>query len=281
MENNNFQLNNEESKAVGKNADRLEVFNEESVKALLKTKVMGKNIKFFDLIGSTNDELRSLAYDGAAEGAAVVALNQTTGRGRNGRSWMSADGEGIYFSVLTRPEIEFSKTPVITLISGLSVCKAIRKITGIDALIKWPNDIVVNGKKLCGILSEADAGIDKVNFVVTGIGINCDTKKFPDDLEEIATSVMIEKEEKIDKAKLLAEILLEFEKNYFGYIKDGFGAFFDEYKALSAVIGKPVKIIGKDTFLAEAVDIQKDGGLVVKSNGKEMVVYSGEVSLRL
>ena len=273
-------VNNEAMAVKGHRLSDIDEFNEEAVKALLKSKIMGNSIKFFDTVISTNDEARNIGFDGAKEGTVIVAKKQTGGRGSKGRSWMSADGEGIFCSVITRPDIDFAFVPVITLIAGLSVCRALRRVTKADALIKWPNDIVINGKKICGILSESYTTGVGVDFVVTGIGINCDNKKFEGELESIATSVMIETGEKISKAQLLAQVLNEFEKDYSAFIKYGFEALYDDYKALSAVIGKKVRITGKENYDAEVVDIRKSGELVVRVNGKERDVYANEVSLR-
>lgn len=238
------------------------------------------DILCFDTLSSTNDEARRLGFDGAKEGTVISAKNQTNGRGSKGRTWLSADGEGLCFSVITRPNIAVDSVPAITLIAGLSVCTAIRRLTGIDALIKWPNDVVVGRRKICGILSESFASGYDLDFAVTGIGINCDTLCFPGELETIATSVIIESGRRINKARLLAEVLNEFEINYRAFVEDGFETVCEKYKALSAVLGKTVKIIGAQSFEAVAVDIGKGGELIVLEGNAERAVYSGEVSLR-
>ncbi len=273
-------VNNEAVTVKGHRLSDIVEFNEEGVKKLLSTEAFGRNIIFFDSLTSTNDEAKNMGFDGAEEGTVVVAKKQTGGRGSKGRSWLSSEGEGIFCSVITRPEIDFTSVAVITLIAGLSVCKALRSVTKMDALIKWANDIVINGKKICGILSESYTSGAAVDFVVTGIGINCDNEKFEGELETIATSVIIETGEKINKAYLLTKVLDEFEKDYSAFIKFGFDALYDEYKALSAVIGKKVKIIGKENYEAEAVDIKKSGELVIRVDGKERDIYANEVSLR-
>lgn len=249
------------------------------IQPFLETRFMGRSLKVVETTASTNDDAKEAGFEGAKEGYVIAALNQTNSRGSKGRSWSSKDGEGLYFSFITRPHIDFAMIPAITLITGLSVCKAIRKVTGAEVFIKWPNDIVINGKKLCGILSESY--FTEEPFVVTGVGINCDTEKFEDELIDIATSIKLETGENVDKAYLLAEVLNNFEKNYTAFIENGFEAVYDEYKALSAVLGKKVRIItAEGSFEAEAVDIKKSGELVVKVNGEEKCVYAGEVSLR-
>ena len=249
------------------------------IQRFLESEFMGKDIHIFETTTSTNDDAKEMGFDGAKEGTVIVALNQTKGRGSKGRSWETKKGEGLYFSFITRPKIDFTMIPAITLITGLSVCKAIRKVSGAEVFIKWPNDIIINGKKLCGILSESY--FTEEPFVVTGVGINCDTEIFEEELLDIATSIKLETGRNVDKALLLAEVLNNFEKNYTAFIENGFEAVYDEYKALSAVIGKKVKIITADgSFEAEACDIKKSGELLVKVNGEEKCVYAGEVSLR-
>lgn len=265
-----LEFNNEKTEAVSIFGDRLGLVEEKTVS--------GHKVFVFDTVSSTNDVLKDVAYEGACEGVVICAENQHSGRGRNGRSWLSADGEGIYMSILFRPHIEFEKVPALTLLCGLSVCEAIRK-NGVDALIKWPNDVVINGKKLCGILAEADFS-EKLNFVVVGIGINCDTVEFDDEIKDIATSMYLESGKKIDKEKILGDVLSCIDENYYDFLKLGFKGICEKYKALSAVLGKCVNILGKEVYTALALDINDDGSLVVEKNGERKTVFSGEVSLR-
>lgn len=238
----------------------------------------GRKIHCFDTVSSTNDVLRDIAFKGAGEGTVVCAKNQHSGRGRNGRSWLSPNGKGIYMSILFRPDTDLQKVPSLTLLCGLSVCEAIRK-NGVDALIKWPNDVVINGKKLCGILAEANF-CEKLNFVVVGIGINCDSVEFDEEIKDIATSMSLESGKETDKAKLLGDILSCIDENYDNFKKFGFKGICEKYKALSAVLGKCVNILGKEAYKALALDINEDGSLVVEKNGEKRTVFSGEVSLR-
>lgn len=257
-------------------------YNAPAVCERLRTNVFGRNIKFYKTISSTNDKLKNLAVSGEKEGTVIAALHQSAGRGRRGRTWTSAEGEGVYFSLLTRPELSIGEASVITLVAGLSVCRVLRDLFGIDALIKWPNDIVCGGKKLCGILSETGAEGYDVSYIVTGIGINTDESAFDGELKDIATSVFMETGKKPNKAEILAEVLNRFENDYNNYIANGFGAVKEEYKALSAVLGRRVRILGAREIEGTAEDICDDGALAVRDDsGKIRQVYSGEVSLRL
>lgn len=265
-----LEFNKDEAEAASIFGNRLGLVEEKNVSE--------HKVFVFDTVSSTNDVLKEAAYEGASEGTVICAKGQFKGRGRNGRSWLSAEGEGIYMSILFRPDIDFQKVPALTLLCGLSVCEAVRK-NGVDAFIKWPNDIVVNGKKLCGILAEADFS-QRLNFVVVGIGINCDNIEFDEEIKAIATSMCLESGKKTDREKLLSDILSCIDKNYDEFKKFGFKGICEKYKALSAVLGKYVNILGKEAYTALAVDINEDGSLVVEKNGERKTVFSGEVSLR-
>ena len=259
-----------------------EIYNGMELQEALHTKIFGKEIYFFEEIDSTNTYLKQLAREGKKEGTLVVAELQTAGKGRRGRSWQTPKGEGIWMSLLLCPHIAPSEAPLLTLLAGLAVCKAIRKQTKLPADIKWPNDILIHGKKVCGILTELDAEIDNVNFVVTGIGINVNTVCFPEELKQSATSLNLEKGETICRKKLLCAVLEEFEKIYVQYEKESsFLPFLCAYKKYCINIGKQVQVFSKSPFQGLCVDVTPQGELVVeKENGQRVTVFSGEVSIR-
>lgn len=259
-----------------------DMLNESEIKENLKASVLGNSIYYFKELDSTNNEARKLGEANASEGALVVCDTQTGGRGRLGRPWVSLPKGGIWMSILLRPDIYPQQAPKITLVAGLSVCKAINKVSGADTKIKWPNDILLNGKKLCGILTEMNAEMEKVNYVVTGIGINVNIESFPDEIKDVATSLIIENGQAFKRKEIIKEVLLEFEKNYFKYIiHNNFSEFVEEYKKNCITLGKNVKVLGKESFNGVAFDINKDGELWVrKENGEEVLVFSGEVSVR-
>jgi len=260
-----------------------ELYNAVEIQDGLETKIMGRKIFFYEETDSTNTRLRQMVADGSPEGTVAIAEVQTAGKGRLGRAWVSPTGTGIWMSILLRPEVSPSEAPLLTLLAGLSVCHAIGTLTSLNAEIKWPNDILMGGKKVCGILTEMDTEMDQINGIVVGMGINVNTEEFPDELQEIATSLKLQDGGKeVSRTQLVQAILIEFEKVYERYQKEqGFSAFYEEYKARCITMGKEVRVLGREPFEGIAVDITPQGELVVrKENGDEVVVFSGEVSIR-
>ena len=249
----------------------------------LDTQWLGKEIVYKEVVGSTNAEVRKLAEDGAKDGLLVVADSQTQGKGRRGRIWESPKGTNLYFSMLLKPEFEPDKASMITLVAAYSVAKVIRETTGLDAKIKWPNDIVVDKKKVCGILTEMSMERDYIHHVVVGIGINVNEEKFPEELEEMATSLKKEKGCLVSRANLLSAILLQFEEDYLKFLAmEDLGPFLDEYNKILVNKGALVKVLDpKGEFSGIAGGIGADGRLIVfKENGQIEAVYAGEVSVR-
>lgn len=236
-----------------------------------------------DSVDSTNDEVKRRLESGAPEGLTVTADLQTKGKGRKGRSWSAPSGTGIAVSFLLKPEINPDLTSMITLVAGLSCVKAVRKISGTEALIKWPNDIVLKGKKLSGILTEFIPGRDGRGAVITGTGINVSTEGFPEELKETATSLYLETGKTFSRSELLALYLTEFERNYGIFLKDkDFSGLREEYESFLVNLGKEVRVLdpgGEFDGTAEGID--EKGSLLVRKKDKELVrVYAGEVSVR-
>lgn len=251
--------------------------NIEIISKNLKSKIIGRKIIYKEETDSTNNEAkRCMDY---IEGSTFIAEYQTAGKGRRGRIWKSEKGSEILMTVLLKPTFSIEKIPVITAIAGLSVCRSVRSL-GINAKIKWPNDIICNGKKICGILCEMSVTKDALNYVAVGIGINANTDSFCDELTDKATSLKIEKGEAINREELTANVLSEFDKCYSIFLIEGFAAFKEEYELLCATLGKDVKIIGKDVYSANAIGINENGELLIESKGKISVLNSGEVSVR-
>lgn len=252
------------------------------IKEELHTKYMGTEIVYFDEIGSTNNEAKHLAREGAKEGTLIVADMQTSGKGRLGRVWTSPAGEGIWMSLILRPSILPNEASQLTLIAGVNICDAIKRVTGLDAKIKWPNDIVINGKKVCGILTEMSAQVEGIEFVVIGIGVNVNMKAFPDDLP-YASSLAIEGGKEFSRKKIIATFLESFEKDYYAYTKVPDLAFIKErYEENCITLGKTVKLIARDEeTIAKALEINNEGALVVVlEDGSIKEVSTGEVSVR-
>lgn len=245
-----------------------------------KTNVLGSQMRILPQVDSTNHVLRLWAEEGAAEGAVVVAEQQTAGRGRRGRTWVSEAGKGLYFSVLFRPDFPPTQAAALTLCCGLAVAKALRRM-GIDAFVKWPNDVLVKEKKICGILTEMRAEMEAIQYVIAGIGMNVGQETFPEAVADTATSIFLEKGVSVCRMDVLEQVLEMLESVYTQYQKGGLAAIREEYLSLSATIGQDIWVLGKEPFAARALDLGPEGELVVeKEDGSCMMVVSQEVSIR-
>lgn len=252
----------------------------------LDTKFIGKKIHYFDVLSSTMNMATELGMKGSPEGTIVLAETQTKGRGRLGRSWSSPKYKGIYLSLILRPQILPNAAPLLTLLCAVSLCEAIKEITELDVQIKWPNDLLMHHKKLGGILTELNAEMDAVRFVVIGIGLNVNNDKKA--LPASATSLREQKKEDINRINLLQEILRRIEKNYLLFSAEGGPAsggqkgravIIEKWRQHNVTLGKRVKILCEKTHLeGEAVDIDRDGGLLIRrDSGLIEKVMTGDV----
>ncbi|MGN1130113.1 MAG: biotin--[acetyl-CoA-carboxylase] ligase [Ruminococcus sp.] len=258
------------------------VLNEELIKYNLKTDILGKKIKVLDSVTSTNDYLKKLGAQGEENGTIIVAREQTAGKGRLGRVWQTKKDDGIAFSILLRPELSPVEVSSITPLTGLAVCKAINDFCMLDSKIKWPNDIIVDRKKLVGILTEMSAEFDRVDYVVIGVGINVEHAVFPEDIAHKATSILLETGRHIDKNRFLAYVITNLEEIL---LKNNFrlaGTELKEYTDLCATIGRQVTFTrGNRNITGMAVSISNSGELeVMLSNGTIVTVNSGEVTVQ-
>lgn len=252
------------------------------IKDFLETKSLGRNFIHYDTIDSTNLMAKKLAREGAVHGTVVLAEEQTSGRGRLGRTWISPKGTGIWVSIILRPNISAYAVSKLTLLGAAAVERAMDNM-GIDAYIKWPNDLVLNSKKICGILTEMSGEMDRVNYIVMGIGINVNMNSFPEEVSNMATSLKLETGKEVDRKTLLAALLNYLERFYNTFIEEGnFSQVVNICRKKSVLLGKEVKLInGDDVKKAKAVDLDEDGELVVQyENGTLGKVLSGEVSVR-
>ena len=259
------------------------MYNKRELEQGLKTKTMGQSIYFYEETDTTNNRASELALEGAPEGTLVVAEKQTAGRGRRGKVWESPLGTGIWMSLVLRPQIMPAEASVLTLLCGLATAEAIEAETGLSAGIKWPNDILINGKKAVGILTEMDCEMSEVHFVIPGIGINVNTASFPPEIAEIATSLYLECGKTVSRRRLVHKVLERLEEHYETFLRTGsFAAMLEDYRKHCITLGKEVHVLGREPFFAEALDITPEGELLVRraDNGKEEVVFSGEVSIR-
>ena len=243
---------------------------------------MNVNVVHYKEVDSTNAEARRLSKEGAESGLVVTAKKQTAGKGRRGRSWESPADENLYFSILLRPSLEPEKAPMLTLVMAYSVAKVLQR-EEIQVLIKWPNDLVCSGKKVCGILTEMNLSGAQVEDVIVGVGLNVNTMKFPDELEDKATSLRKETLRELECGELLQLILKEFDKQYQRFLENQNLEFLQEdYNAMLINRGREVMVLepGKE-YLAKALGINKFGELLVqKEDGSTEAVFAGEVSVR-
>ena len=260
-----------------------DLMTEAEIKSLLHTDWVAKEVLYFDTIDSTNTKAQELAEKGYPSGTLVVADKQESGKGRRGRSWVSPSGTGIFMTLMIKPDINPNNASMLTLVAALAVAKAITSVTGEEAMIKWPNDIVVNGKKVCGILTEMNAQFDYINHIVVGIGINVHNESFPEEISQMASSLMIEAGGKrFHRAQIIAETMSYFEQYYDTFLKtQDLSALVREYDKLLVNRNKSVRVLDpKEPFDGKAMGITSKGELIVDTWESRKLVSSGEVSVR-
>lgn len=252
------------------------------IDSALHTETFGRHVVYLESTQSTNEEAKKIAREGAEEGTIVVAEEQITGHGRLARGFYSPFAKGIWFSLILRPKFFPMEASKCTLLAAVGVCRGIRRMGLADAGIKWPNDILVHGKKLVGILTLMSASMEKIDYIIMGIGINTGIKKneFPEDFREGATSFLNEGIN-VSRKDLLAAILGELEKEYSIAQNEGFDKVLDDWRALSVTLGQEVRVIfGDDSYTGKAVDIDRDGCLLVNTGSEVKRVIAGDVSIR-
>lgn len=252
------------------------------IDSALHTETFGRHVVYLESTQSTNEEAKKIAREGAEEGTIVVAEEQITGHGRLARGFYSPFAKGIWFSLILRPKFFPMEASKCTLLAAVGVCRGIRRMGLADAGIKWPNDILVHGKKLVGILTLMSASMEKIDYIIMGIGINTGIKKneFPEDFREGATS-FVNEGINVSRKDLLAAILGELEKEYSIAQDEGFDKVLDDWRALSVTLGQEVRVIfGDDSYTGKAVDIDRDGCLLVNTGSEVKRVIAGDVSIR-
>lgn len=260
-----------------------DLMTEAEIKSLMHTEWVAKEVLYFDTIDSTNTKAQELAEKGYPSGTLVVADKQEAGKGRRGRSWVSPSGTGIFMTLMIKPDINPNNASMLTLVAALAVAKAITSVTGEEALIKWPNDIVINGKKVCGILTEMNAQFDYINHIVVGIGINVHNESFPEEISQMASSLMIEAGGKrFHRAQIIADTMSYFEQYYDTFLKtQDLSALVREYDELLVNRNKSVRVLDpKEPFDGKAMGITPKGELIVDTWESRKLVSSGEVSVR-
>lgn len=244
---------------------------------------MKTNVVFFEETGSTNVEAMRLASEGYPHGTLVVADSQTGGKGRRGRSWHTPKGSSIAMSLILKPELEAEYASMLTLVQAMAVAKAIEEICGLKAQIKWPNDILINEKKVCGILTEMNMEGTRISSIIIGTGINVNQDDFPKEISKIATSLKKESGKVQSRENLVKRICELFEEYFemFMASKDLSGIL-EEYNLRLISSGRRVKVLDpQEEFIGEALGINSQGELLVKKESGEIVkIYAGEVSVR-
>jgi len=264
-------------------------FNAFEITSGLKTSVIGRDLVFYEEADSTNDIARTVASNGAGEGSAVVADSQKKGKGRLGRRWESPAGVNIYTSIVLRPSIMPVFAPQLTLVSAVAVAETISRFLNNgsgykpEPTVKWPNDILINGKKAAGILTEMSSEMDRVNFVVIGIGVNVNMSKkmLPEELRPIATSLREETGKEISRTDFIRTLYLSIEKWYKLYLKNGFEPIREAWNSYFKMAGKVVKVQQMDRVIeGVAVGIDADGAFLLQVKGGSVLrIISGDVTI--
>ena len=257
------------------------IYNETTITDQIHTKWAGKTVHFARETDSTNLWIKRLAKEGASEGTLALAEFQSAGRGRLGRSWEVPEGTSVMMSILLRPKFEPQYAPTLTLVMGMAVAKAVKNL-GFDVSIKWPNDVVVSHKKICGILTEMGVRDGKIDYAVIGVGINVNIREFPEEMADKATSLYLESGKEFDRSQIPGLVMEAFEEYY-----EKFAAACDlsglkeEYESILANYNQPVRVLAKEPYEGVARGITDGGELLVeKTDGTIVAVSAGEVSVR-
>lgn len=248
----------------------------------LKTKSIARNIFAYKAVKSTNDLAAEMAEGGQPEGTIVVADQQTKGRGRLGRRWYSPEGTGIYLSIVLKPEFPTEMAPAVSVLTAVALADTLVKYNPDDVRIKWPNDVLIGGRKVAGILTELAAEREKINHIIIGVGINVNQAAgdFPEEIRHLATSVRRSVKKKVRRVDLLQSFLANFEKEYAGYKRSGLKKSHAKIRKYSSLIGHEITIrSGRHEETGRAVDIDVDGRLVLERDGVKSLINAGEVTV--
>ena len=260
-----------------------EIYGQHELESRMDTKWAGHPVVFYDALPSTNLQAKLDAENGAAEGTLLVADMQTAGRGRRGRSWSSPGGTNAYFTLIIKPQFHVELASMVTLVMGLAVADGIRKTCGVEACIKWPNDIVIGGKKVCGMLAEMSVEREYIHCVVIGVGINVGLQTFPEEIADRATCLQEECGQRVSRAELIANVMKAFEASYEIFQRDGsLQGLAERYNSLLVNRNREVRVLAPGAeFQGISKGINDTGELLVeKDDGTISKVYAGEVSVR-
>lgn len=253
----------------------------EKLNELLQTKRFAREIRLFNEVDSTQNEAQRWAETGAPEGALVIAEQQLSGRGRMGRSWVSPYTKGIWMSIVLRPSTPIHCAPQLTLLTAVALCRSLRRLTELEIGIKWPNDLLIDGRKISGILLESAAEDERIKYIVagTGISVNLDLTDYPEELLARATSLSIQAGRKFSREVVIAEFMLEWEQLYDLYLKEGFGPIGALWEALSVSLQKNVTIqTPQGELFGRAIGLHDSGAIQLQlDSGEVKLVFSGEM----
>ena len=257
------------------------IYNETTIADQIHTKWAGKTVHFARETDSTNLWIKRLAKEGASEGTLALAEFQSAGRGRLGRSWEVPEGTSVMMSILLRPKFEPQYAPTLTLVMGMAVAKAVKNL-GFDVSIKWPNDVVVSHKKICGILTEMGVRDGKIDYAVIGVGINVNIREFPEEMADKATSLYLESGKEFDRSQIPGLVMEAFEEYYEKFAATcDLSGLKEEYESILANYNQSVRVLAKEPYEGVARGITDGGELLVeKTDGTIVAVSAGEVSVR-
>ena len=260
-----------------------DVISAEEVKSLLDTRWAGQEIAYYSVVDSTNNKAKRMAEEGALHGTLVLADEQTGGRGRRGRGWKTPPKSGIAMTLIIRPKLLPEKASMITLVMGMAVASACRELLGLPAGIKWPNDVVINGRKICGILTEMSAEMDDIHYLVIGSGINVNMEEFPEEIREVATSLSIQAGHPVNRAEVICCCMKYFERYYETFMEtEDLTGLMDAYNGMLVNMDAEVRVLEPgNEYCGVSMGINSRGELLVKRD-KDTVeeVFAGEVSVR-
>ena len=259
------------------------ILKPEILKQQLDGKFIGHRLYYYEEIGSTNDEAFRLGSAGAPEGTALIANSQSAGKGRMQRVWYSPAGSNIYTSIILRPQIEPARAPQISILAGVAVADILESYCPDRIKLKWPNDVLINGKKVCGILSQMKTIVSEVDFIILGIGINVNISynEFPKEICNIATSLAIETGREISRQELIIRLYENLAKWYKQLLGDGFGRIKEKWLSMSPMIGQTVQVMFQEEAVSgKAIGLDEDGSLILLAAGnKKLKVSAGDATI--
>ena len=266
-----------------------DIITREEIESMLPEGLAVTNVVYYHETDSTNTRAKQAAEDGEKSGTLFITECQTGGRGRRGRTWESPAGSGIWMSLLLRPEIKPFDASMLTIVAAMGMKDAIEEIIGdgagkdgIHCKIKWPNDIVLGDRKICGMLTEMSAETDWINYVVIGIGVNVNTTEFDDSIKDTASSILLQTGSSVKRSDVVVAFARHFSRYYEEFLKEcNLSGLADDYNKALINVGRDVKIVERDgSFVAKAVGIDETGSLIVEKDGDTIRIVAGEVSVR-